>query len=198
MVARLFDGSVSHIDERTGISRSAGFEVTEIPINLKPPPDFRFRGLDPRGVTLEREMTLPELLRTAFDPATAPLIKHQAEAGLYRRAAQTLVLFLLPLLALPLARPPLRTVSSTGVVVGIALFIIYNELSLFGERLGASGQVAPLAAQAPSFLCFAAVSLGLYLTYALRPGEPALSQLSALCARTFRKAAPAPLLAPAE
>lgn len=198
MIARLFNGSISHIDEGAGASRSAGFEVYELPINLKPPPDFRFRGADPRGVTLEREMTLPELLRTAFDPTADAFIKRQAEAGLYRRAAQTLVLFLLPLLALPLARPPLRTVNSNGVIIGITLFIIYNELSLFGERLGASGQVEPLPAQAASFLCFAAFSVALYLIYALRPGEPPLSQLSALFVRIFRKSTSAPLLSPAE
>jgi len=176
-VARLLEGTIADVDPRTGASDAAAFDVYEIPVNLPPVPIFRARG------DSEREMTLSELWTLAKDPTASPADMQHAEAGLYRRAAQTLVLFLLPLLAIPLARPPMRTTSGLGVFLGVAGFIIYNELSLFGERLGMSGQMAALPAQAVSFAGFAAVSVGLFLIFARSPGEPPLSRIAGVFTR---------------
>jgi lipopolysaccharide export system permease protein len=189
-IARLFDGTVAHIDPATGTNRTAGFATYDIPLSLPAIPEFRARG------GAEREMTLTELWRVASDPASAALDIQHAQAGLYRRAAQVLVLFLLPLLAVPLARPPLRTTSGLGVFLGIAGFIIYNELSLFGERLGISGQMSPLPAQAISFLVFALLCLSLFFVFALLPGEPPLSRL--MHALSFLRRSPMGRLASAQ
>lgn len=181
MVARLFDGTVAHIDPDSGDNRTAAFSAYEIPIDLPPPPVFRPRGAG------ERELTLLELARVIADPAANAAAKQQAGAGLYRRAAQILVLFLLPFLGAPLARPPLRSTSGLGVFLGLAGFIIYNELSLFGERLGGAGQMTPLAAQATPFLVFASICLALFSVFAFRPGEPPLARLENLIAYLIRK-----------
>jgi lipopolysaccharide export system permease protein len=187
-VARLFDGTVAHIDPLSGENRTAAFSSYDIPLSLPAIPVFRARG------GTEREMTLTELWRIATDGTATALDKQHAQAGLYRRGAQTLVLFLLPLLAVPLARPPLRTTSGIGVFLGIAGFIIYNELSLFGERLGMSGQVTPLLAQAASFIGFSVLCAGLFLVFALAPGEPPLSRITHVIGslrRHLTQAAPA-------
>ena len=181
MVARLFDGTVVDIDPESGANHTAGFSTYEIPVNLPAPPVFRLRGAG------ERELTLAELAHVISDPAAHAVSKQHVSAGLYRRAAQILVLFLLPLLAAPLARPPLRSTSGLGVFLGLAGFIIYNELSLFGERLGSSGQVAPLAAQATPFLVFASICLTLFTVFAFRPGEPPLARFENLIAHLVRK-----------
>jgi hypothetical protein len=76
------------------------------------------------------------------------------------------------------------------VFLGIAGFVIYNELSLFGERLGVSGQAPPLLAQAASFLVFAALCLALFLVFALAPGEPPLSRLTNFFGILRKPAAP--------
>ena len=179
MAARLFNGKIVRVDPATGANQAAGFAAYDIPLDLPPPPAFRTRGGN------EREMTLLELFRLSTAPDTEASLRQQAEAGLYRRASQVAILFFLPLLGISLARPPLRSASGLGVFLGLACFIIYNEFSLFGERLGFTGQVAPLPAQAASFLPFAAFCAALFLISALLPGESPLSRAAAMISRVF-------------
>ena len=179
MIARLFEGRIVRIDPASGENYTAAFAAYDIPLNLPPPPGFRLRGGN------ERELTLPELFQLFTTPTAEAALKRQAEAGLYRRAAQIAILFFLPLLAMALARPPLRSASGLGVFLGLAAFIVYNEFSLFGERLGFSGQVAPLFAQAASFFPFAALCTALFLVSALLPGEPLLSRIAGIVSSPF-------------
>ncbi len=187
MIARLFDGTLARLDTESGTNQSTHFAAYEIPLNLPSAPVFRKRGEH------EREMTLPELFSLAGDAAAPPTMKRQAEAGIFRRAAQVLVLFFLPLLGMAFARPPRRSHSGIGVFLGLASFIIYNELSLFGERLGFTGQVVPLPAQAASFLPFAGLCVAVFLVSAFKAGEPPLSRISALLSNVIAWIRPAPL-----
>ena len=179
MIARLFDGKIVQLDPVSGENQAAGFKAYDIPLNLPPPPVFRERGNN------ERERTLPELFRLSTDPTIDIAERHQAEAGLYRRSAQIGILFFLPLIGISFARPPLRSASGLGVFLGLATFIIYNELSLFGERLGFTGQVAAMPAQAASFIPFAILCAGLYLLSAFLPGEPPLARMASGISRLY-------------
>jgi len=174
---RLHAGHIAHVDPVSGGSHRAHFDTYEIPLRLPTGPAFRARGVH------EREMTLPELTRVMENPSGDMTMRRQAEAGLYRRAAQIAVLFFVPLLAVALARPPARSGSGFGLMLGVAAVVIYNELSLFGERLGFSGQVEPLLAQAASFGPFVCLCVGLFLAFALLPGAPPLARIAASLAR---------------
>jgi len=177
---RLYDGHIARVDPVNGAGQRASFATYDIPLGLPEGPVFRARGIH------ERELTLPELVRSLKDPTSGTLARAQAEAGLYRRLAQAAVLLFLPLLAVALARPPARSASGFGLVLGVAGIIVYNELSLFGERLGFTAQAAPLPAQAASFVPFAGLCVALFLTFALLPGTPPLGRVAMALARLRR------------
>ena len=179
VIVRLFDGNITRVDAKSAQGQSGAFETYEIPLSPTPAPAFRTRG------EREREMTLSELVEKLRDPSSAETVSNEAKAGVYRRAAQVLVLFFLPLLAMALARPPLRSASGMRLFFALAGFIIYNELSLFGERLGFSGQAQPFEAQAVSFVAFAAACVVCFVYVAFSPG----ARLFSLRARTVPQAA---------
>jgi lipopolysaccharide export LptBFGC system permease protein LptF len=120
------------------------------------PPAFRARG------NHERELLLPELLR-----ADSRVEENAASAGLARRAAQTAAVLLLPLVGMGLARPPPRKKGGEGLFIGLALYLIYNELSLFAERLGFSGQAPSTVLQTVLLLLFASVAIALFARVAM-------------------------------
>ena len=177
IVVRLYDGTRAQIGP-DGKSAATRFDVYDLSFKLPRSPAFRGRG--DRGH--EREWTLDELVRMSGDLQIPQKIEVAAKAGLYRRITQVLVLFFLPLLAVGLARAAPRSSSDVGLFVALALFIIYNELSLFAERLGSRGY----ALQGVLLAGFAGVTLLLFGAAAFRVGEPPLRWLTAMIARALR------------
>jgi lipopolysaccharide export system permease protein len=174
VIARLINGTVARVDPADGSNNVAAFTSYDVHFTLPDLPIFRARG------THEREMTLGELVETIGDPTASPNMHVQAEAGLYRRLAQSLVIFFLPFLGVALARPPMRSTSGVGLFAALALFIVYNELSLFAERLGFSGQAPPLPFQAALLIGFGLLSLVLFALSAFNAGESLMGRVFGL------------------
>ena len=179
VIARLINGTVARVDPTQGETEGgdnhvAAFTTYDVPFKLPEFPIFRSRG------NHEREMTLDELIQIVRDPAAGGNILDQAKAGLYRRIAQTLVLFLLPFLGMALARPPMRSTSGIGMFTALGLFVVYNELSLFAERLGFTSQLSPLPLQAALLTGFAVLSVLLFALSAFNAGEPLTGRLLGL------------------
>lgn len=163
------NGTLSRVDFTTQKSQSISFAEYELPFKLPNMPTFRFRGEH------ERELTLSEQINEARDPAVSPAKKAESLAGIYRRLAQVFVLFFLPLLAMALARPALRSTSEMGLIIALVAYIVYNEISLYGERLGFNGQADPLPVQLGPFVVFACAVLLLFVPMAIKSGEPPLA-----------------------
>ena len=157
VVARFMDGTVAQIDPTDGENHVTAFSSYDVTFKLPEFPAFRPRGEN------ERELTLPELISTAWNPNAVGYLIVQSKAGLYRRIAQILVLFFLPFLGVALARPPLRSTNSSGLFAALALFIVYNELSLFAERLGFAAAAPLFTFQGGLLLGFGALSLALFV-----------------------------------
>lgn len=141
-----------------GKPQTASFRTYEIPINLPQAPAFRARG------NHERELLLTELLS-----GDSRVEANATSAGIARRAAQTAAVLLLPLLGMGLARPRPRKKGGEGLFIGLALYLIYNELSLFAERLGFSGQAPSAPVQAAFLLLFAVAAVALFARVAVGP-----------------------------
>ena len=169
--AVFMNGTVSRVDFGAQKAQSISFASYDLPFKLPNMPTFRLRGEH------ERELTLSEQIRETRDVTTPPQKMAEASAGIYRRLAQVLVLFFLPMLGVALARPALRSTSEMGLIIALVLYIVYNEISLYGERLGFNGQADPLPVQVAPLLVFAALSVGLFLPMALRSGEPPMAIL---------------------
>lgn len=160
--ARLEPGRVileeGRIIRLRGAPEAASFRTYEMPIVMPEAPVFRARG------THERELLLSELLG-----GDSRVDENAASAGIARRAAQAAVVWLLPLAGMGLARPPPRKKGGEGLFIGLGMFLVYNELSLFGERLGFSGQAPSLQVQAAFLLLFAGAAVTLLARVAMGP-----------------------------
>jgi lipopolysaccharide export system permease protein len=98
------------------------------------PKSFRPRGED------EREYTLPELWQSLG--TEAPGIRPaEFSAEFHGRLVRILATLALPLVAVPLAVRRQRAQRSYGIVVGLVLIILFNQVVQFGESLVDDGQI---------------------------------------------------------
>lgn len=174
---RLRDGVLVHDDPRYQRPRVLSFAQHDLPVDLPRSEMFRQRG------GADQEMTLPELVRTVGD-STRPLhIRTESRANFHRRMVQVVVVFVIPLLAVAMAVPPKRSTSAVGVFLALALLIVYNEISEYGERVGANGRADILIAQWLPFVGFTVLCGWFYHVLAHVPGGQPISVVEALFAR---------------
>ena len=166
---RLRDGVLVHDAPGYNEPRVLAFRQHDLPINLPKISVFRKRG---EG---DIELTLPELVRTSSDMQVAPKTRLESQANFHRRMVQVLVVFIIPLLAVAMAVPPKRSTSAVGVFLGLTILIVYNEISEWGERMGAAGKVDILYAQWIPFVGFAALCAWFYYVLAYVPGGQPIS-----------------------
>jgi lipopolysaccharide export system permease protein len=141
--------------------------VHDLPIPLPKIAAFRARG------GRELEFTLPELYANSQNSALSPKVMQSSAANFYRRLVQSLILLILPPLALAMAIPPKRTSNATGLFFGLASLITYNELSEFAERTGAAGGGSPLLLQGIAFIIYALFCFWMFSLLAYRvAGQP--------------------------
>ncbi len=168
--AKLFDGSYTRLNKSTGETDRLKFDAYDLPFELPNMPVFRTRGIN------ERELMLNEQLKIMVDPNLTASERDHAAAGVYRRLAQTLVLFFLPFLAIAMAQPGTRSRSELGGIAALVMYVVYNEISLYGERLGFNGQAPPLPVQLAPFLVFGIICISLFL-FAARYGNESPSNV---------------------
>jgi lipopolysaccharide export system permease protein len=128
--------------------------------------DRRMQAVEPRGRT-ERELTLGELVR-ATPEAVPGIDPPEIAAELHGRLVRTLSIPLLPLLGLPLALGRRRTHRSYGLVVGLAILILYNQVVRLGESMVDDGTIGALLGLWLPFLAFAMLSTALFWRAAYR------------------------------
>lgn len=127
------------------------------------PPPFR-----PRGESV-RELTILELWVQMSGQATE-LSPSKLSGEFHGRLARSLVLPLLPLLALPLGMAAKRGRRAPGVVFAVFALLALNHSLQFGESLAESGRAAVMAVWLP-LIVFGAVSLWLFRSSLAWPGD---------------------------
>lgn len=113
-----------------------------------------------------REQTLPELwqrMRATGDPNLA--------AEFHGRLARSLLLPVLPLLALPLGLASKRGRRSPGVVFAALALIGVNHALQFGQSLAANGRVAALPAVWTPFVLFCVLAVWIFRNSLAWPGD---------------------------
>lgn len=165
LLLELDDGVILREGEDRSVSRLR-FEHGLINADFTPtPPPFR-----PRGDSV-RELTLPELWTQVQGTDTdLELSPSKLSGELHGRLARSLVLPLLPLLALPLGMAAKRGRRAPGVVFAVFALLALNHSLQFGESLAESGRAAALAVWMP-LLVFGAVSLWLFRSSLAWPGD---------------------------
>ncbi len=112
------------------------FAQSEIPLGRDTAMIFRSRGID------QRELTLAELFqRQDAPPAKSDLNKMQAE--LHSRIVRILLLPILPILAVPFAIGPRRSLSSGRFGFAFVLLIVFHQILDQGAFLTSEHGVSP-------------------------------------------------------
>jgi len=125
---------------------------------------LRARGGD------ERELTLGELSQHAALPH--PVIpRGTLLAELYARLAHSMILPLLPLIALPLGLAAKRKRRTAGLLFAGALFLAFQHGVQFGQGLAAAGKVSPEVGVGAPFFLFAGFAIWMFAGSRKRPGE---------------------------
>ncbi|MDB5425728.1 MAG: permease YjgP/YjgQ family protein [Phenylobacterium sp.] len=125
---------------------------------------LRARGGD------ERELTLGELASQAALPD--PVIPRATLlAELYARLAHSVILPLLPLIALPLGLAAKRKRRAAGLLFAGALFLAFQHGVQFGQGLAAAGKVSAEVGVGVPFFLFAGFAVWMFAGSRKRPGE---------------------------
>jgi lipopolysaccharide export system permease protein len=125
---------------------------------------LRARGGD------ERELTLGELAAQARQPD--PVIPRRALLSeLYARLARSVVLPILPLVALPLGLAAKRQRRAAGLVLAGALLLALQNGLQFGQSLAKAGKVTPEVGVGVPFFLFAGFCLWMFAGSRQRPGD---------------------------
>lgn len=167
VILRLFDGVLVDLEETQSRPRVLSFDVQDLQIRL---PDFQpFR---PRGEG-QRELTIFELYDLLDDRTIDEELRTTYRAHFHYRVMRIVMLLVLPFLAAALGVTRSRSDKSLGIVVGVTILIVFNELAEVGEALAATGTVSPYISLWGLMAGLTALSLRLFYILAYRVGgEP--------------------------
>jgi len=170
VLLRLFDGRLVDFAQGTAKPRVLTFAAHDVVVEL---PEVEAER--PRS-GIEREMSLGELYGSVAAGRTGPeevRTTHAFLGEMHWRLVHMLTFLAIPLIAAPLGIADKRTGSAGGMIAGLTLLIVYNELVEAGEREISLGTLAPWQSVWSLYLGFLGIGLVLFLSSALRPGRGA-------------------------
>lgn len=136
----------------------------------------------PRGDDV-RELLLHEMMILGEAGGDRPVTREAAAAAFHNRIGRSLLLVVLPFLAVVLGLGQGRSVQSGAVAVGIGLLVLIQKLLESGEAWAATGAIAPWLGTWPVIAGVALVSLGLFVRSDRTLAPPPLIALSGLARR---------------
>lgn len=173
VILRLYNGRLVNLNEGHGKPRVLTFDVQDIRIELPTFEAFRDRGKE------YLELTMPELWARLDEPSLDTAEYNQMRGNLHWRLTITLLFLFAPFLGCALGITNKRTGRSLGLVVGITLVIVFNELLEVGETMIAGG-AAPYKSIWPMLFGMAAMSVWFFHIRANRVGGDPLLWLQGL------------------
>jgi lipopolysaccharide export system permease protein len=181
IILRLENGTLVQDNPKFPAPRVLSFSAHDLPIDLPKIGAFRAPG------ERDRELTLPQLVRTAKDSGADEMKRDKARANFHFRMVEVAMMLLLPLLGLALAVPPKRSTSALGVFLSIVMVVAYHKVNEYAEGIGGLGFVNPVVALWLPFTLFAALIIWMFYTLAFVPGGQPIGGLE----RVFGKMASA-------
>ncbi|MGB6228949.1 MAG: LptF/LptG family permease [Litorimonas sp.] len=133
---------------------------------------FRARGSD------EREMTSGELFDNRRGDRVETIDRNTNNAALHLRIARTVMLFILPFIAVPFGLNYGRNPSSAGIFVGVVFLVSLQKALEFAQSLGAAGTIPPwlgIWGLMAGLALFAAV---VFYKSAFKMGQPPLTSFA--------------------
>jgi lipopolysaccharide export system permease protein len=168
ILLRLFDGTLIDLNESQNKPRVLTFSQQDITIPLPDSTPFRGRGGE------ELEMTLPELWSEKDNPQLEEELRNSIRGNYHWRLMHSLSFLVLPFLAIPMGLTNKRTGRSTGIIVSIALLIVYNEV-MEGMETAVAGGISPYFTIWTLFGLFTLISVALFRVAAFKVGGDPLA-----------------------
>jgi lipopolysaccharide export system permease protein len=191
IILRLANGVLVHNAPNFKTPRILSFSGHDLPIDLPKIGSFRGRG------GIDREMTIPELVRNGRNAKVPEPLRNKIRANFHFRLVEVAMMLLIPLLAVALAVPRKRTSSFLGVFLSIVMVVTYHKVNEYAESMGALGRIDPLIALWVPFILFAALILRFFYVLAYVPGgepigglERIFAKISAAIMRLFKSSKP--------
>ena len=171
-VLQLAKGQIYQVMEDKNIDGDFSFESSSI-AGAANEITFRSRGDD------EREMTSLELLENRRGDVSRFNINSDVNnATLHLRLAKSVLLIILPFIAVPFGLNYGRNPSSAGIAIGVIFLISLQKALEFGQSLGAAGKVPPWAGIWPIIIAVAIFAFWLFRKSAYKMGQPPLTSVS--------------------
>jgi len=133
---------------------------------------FRSRGDD------EREMTTRELWENRDGSLFDTIDTNTNNAALHLRLARSVLLLILPFIAVPFGINYGRNPSSAGIFIGIVMLVSLQKALEFGQSLGASGVIAPWVGIWSIIGVVALFAAYIFRKSAFKMGQPPLTAVS--------------------
>ena len=166
ILLRLFDGKLMDFNESQNKPRVLTFDQQDLTIKLPEDKPFRDRGGE------QLEMTLPELWVESTNSDRTLEERQAIRANLHWRAMHSLTFLVIPFLAIPMGLMNKRSGKGAGLVVGISLMVVYNEL-MEGMETAVAGGASPYVTIWVLYGAFAALSFWMFRIAAFKVGgEP--------------------------
>jgi lipopolysaccharide export system permease protein len=172
ILLRLFNGVIVDLNEKQNKPRVLTFDRQDLKIRLPAREDFRSRGGE------EREMTLPELFVERSNSTISSDTRAAFNGNFHWRMMHSLSFFIIPFLAVAMGITNKRTGRGTGIVIGLALLIIYNEF-MEGMETAVQNGASPWTTIWALYAGFAAISFFFFRIAAYRVGGEPLAYVDA-------------------
>lgn len=167
VILRLYNGRLLELNQKREKPRVLTFAQQDIAVRLPAIEEFRRRGEQ------QRELTIVELWTALDDPTLDKATYDEYRGNFHWRAAQTLTFLILPFLAMSLGIANRRSGPSFGLVIGLSLIILFNELLEMCLALVVDGTASPFVTIWLLYAGFFALSLRfMYLRTSKVGGEP--------------------------
>lgn len=170
ILLRLFNGVLVDLNESQNKPRVLNFERQDLTVKLPEREVFRDRGGQ------ELEMTLPELFTEMQNPVNSVEERAAFQGNFHWRLMHSLSFFILPFLAIPMGITNKRTGRGTGIVIGLSLLIVYNEL-MEGMETAVKSGASPYFTIWALFAAFAFLSLFFFRVAAFKAGGEPLAYI---------------------
>ena len=133
---------------------------------------YRIRGDD------EREMTSGELFQNRNGDKTERIDKNTNNAMLHLRISKSVLLLILPFIAVPFGLNYGRNPSSAGIFVGVVFLVSLQKALEFAQSLGADGKIPPWLGIWGIITAVAIFAFVLFWKSAYKMGQPPLTSFS--------------------
>jgi len=171
-VLQLSKGQIYQILEEKQLDGDVSFESSSI-AGAASEVNYRIRGDD------EREMTSRELFSNRKGNDARFKVSPQVNnATLHLRLAKSILLLILPFIAVPFGLNYGRNPSSAGIAIGVVFLISLQKALEFGQSLGAAGKIPPWAGIWPIIIAIALFAFWLFRKSAYKMGQPPLTSVS--------------------